>query len=116
MGINSARDLLASYYGSELVSNLDESDTTVGTTAVRIARQDPANVARDITNNGANPIAFSSKPQVTATTGIQLAPGQTAYIFVLGDLDLAFCDLWAISADAGNSVHVVNTQLIGDDS
>jgi hypothetical protein len=116
MGINSGRDLLAAYYGSRLVSNLQEHDVTVGTSVTRIVHQDPAAIAHDITNNGAAAIVFSSKPQVTATTGVQLSPGQTVSLNILSDYDLVGCDLFAISASSGNSIHVISTQLIGDDS
>ena len=112
--ISSARDLLESYYGSRLVSNLQEHDYTVGTSAVRIAVQDPAVTERIITNNGSASIFVSSLPGVAVNAGIVVGPGASINPEVLTDRDLAFCDLWAISGSAGNAVHVISTQLIGE--
>ena len=113
MGIGNARELLADWYGDELVSNIIETDVTVGTTAILIAARDGAVIARLITNNGAATIFVSSKAGVAANTGIAVGVGNTLVLQALDDFDLASCDLFAISGGAGNAVHVVSTQLVG---
>ena len=111
---NDARALLSDWYGCRLESNLPEADFTVGTTAIRIAQQDPAVIARTISNNGSAAIFISSRSAVAVNAGFMLAPGNVASLTVLEDFDLAFCDLFAISGSAGNAVHVISTQLTGD--
>jgi hypothetical protein len=113
VSIQTARQLLANWYGDELVSNIDESDFTVGTSALLIAKRNGATVTRIITNNGAATIFVSAKPSVAANQGIALVSGGTLGLSALEDLDLASCDLYAISASSGNAVHVIHLRLIG---
>lgn len=113
MPFNTARQLVAALYGDELVSNLNGADFTVGTTVVQIASRDAAVIARTISNNGAAAIFVSSLAGVSANTGIAVNPGATLVLSAREDFDLAWCSLFAISAGAGNAVHVASTQLVG---
>jgi len=113
MAFSGARSLLQEWYGDEVVSNLVEADFTVGTSATRIAQQDPAVIGRAISNNGSAPIFVSSLAKIAANQGFAVGPGATAELNVLEDFDLASCDLFAISASPGNAVHVISTQIVG---
>lgn len=112
--MNTAREFVTSLYGDELVCNLPGGDFTVGTSVVLIAKRDAAVIARAITNNGAAAIFVSPLVGVAANQGIAVNPGVTLVLSAREDFDLAWCDLYAISAGAGNAVHVGNTQLVGD--
>lgn len=113
MAIRTARELLNFRYSDEMVSSIVETDVTVGVAAIQIATRNGSAIERIITNNGANTIYVSSKVSVAANTGIALAAGATLTFTALDDFDLASCDLFAISLNAGNPVHVISTQLIG---
>jgi hypothetical protein len=113
VAIGTAREFLTSEYGDPLVSNIDETDFTVGTSALLIAKRNGATIKRAITNNGAAAIFISANPAVADNTGIQLGPGQTLILSALIDFDLASCDLYAISSGSGNAVHVIHLRLIG---
>ena len=113
MPFNNARNFLAEWYGDTVVSNIEEADFTVGTSAVRIAQQDPAVITRAISNNGTAPIFVSSLAKLAVGQGFMVAVGDTANLSVLEDFDLASCDLFAISASPGNAVHVISTQIVG---
>lgn len=113
MSIRTARELLADWYGDELVSNILETDVTVGTAAILLAARDGAVIRRVISNNGAATIFVSSKANVAANTGIPVNSGGTLTFSAIEDADLASCDLFAISVGAGNAVHVVSSQLVG---
>lgn len=96
-----------------MVSSIDETDVTVGTSAILLAKRNGATVERIITNNGAAAIFISSRVGVAANTGIQLAAGGTLSFEARADFDLASCDLFAISTAAGNAVHVIAVNLVG---
>ena len=113
MAIGTAREFLTSEYGDPLISDITETDFTVGTSALLIAKRNGATIKRTLTNNGVAAIFIAANPAVAANTGIQLGPGQTLIISTLQDFDLASCDLYAISASAGNAVHVIHLRLIG---
>jgi hypothetical protein len=113
VNFGTARELIAGFYGDELVSNIDETDYTVGTSALLIAKRNGATIERIITNNGAATIFVSSRPSVAANTGIALGAGNSLSISAIEDYDLASCDLYAISSGAGNAVHVIHLRLIG---
>lgn len=113
MGINSARDFLEEWYGDRFVCNLVEADITIGGLPQRIAQQDPAVIARSITNNGITVVFISSRAFFGSNQGIPLAAGTTLNLFVLEDFDLASCDLFAFSAVGGNPIHVISVQIVG---
>jgi hypothetical protein len=112
MSISSARDFLEAWYGDRFVCNLVEADFTLGGQPQRIAQQDPAVIARSITNNGIT-VVFISSRAAAFNQGIPLAAGTTLNLFVLEDFDLASCDLWAYSVAGGNPIHVISVQIVG---
>ena len=113
MSISSARDFLEAWYGDRFVCNLVEAEFTLGGQQQRIAQQDPAVIARSISNNGLSVIFISSRPLVTVTSGIPIAAGTTLNLFVLEDFDFASCDLFAYSQAGGNPIHVLSVQIVG---
>jgi hypothetical protein len=108
-----ARELVRNWYGDDLVSNIDESDFTVGTTALLIAKRNGATIWRSITNNGAATIFVSAHSAVAANQGIAIGVGNSLILSAIVDFDLASCDLYAVSSGAGNAVHCINLRLIG---
>jgi hypothetical protein len=111
--LKTAREFIASFYGDPLVSNIDDSDVTVGTTAILVAKRNGATITRVITNNGAATIFISSKSNIAANQGIALGAGGSLSLSAIEDFDLASCDLYAISGSSGNAVHVTHLRLIG---
>lgn len=96
-----------------MVSSIDETDVTVGTSVVTVAKRNGACIERIISNCGAATIFVSSKVGVAVNAGIPLAAGGTLSFQVKIDVDLASCELFAISAGAGNGVHVISVNLVG---
>ena len=113
MSISSARDFLEAWYGDRFVCNLVESDPMLTGQTTRIAQQDPAVIARSITNNGLSVVFVSSRSTAYSNQGIPIAAGTTLNLFVLEDFDLASCDLFAWSVDGGHPVHVISVQIVG---
>lgn len=116
MGINSTRDLIASYFGDRLEGAITESDVTVGVTAVKLVAGNRARADLIISNSGAAAVAISTSPAVTATTGMLIPAGGMQKFDWFTYLDLQCAEFWAISSGAGNGVHVVEYNLIGSDS
>jgi hypothetical protein len=90
-----------------------ESDVTVGTSAVKLGTQANIRIAVGISNSGAATIAVGFTNAVTATTGIQVAAGSSLFFNWINDGETVNSDLWAISAGSGNGVHVVEYKLSG---
>lgn len=113
MSISSARDFLEAWYGDRFVCNIVEADFTLGGQATRIAQQDPAVIARSITNNSLSVVFVSSRAGMFNNQGIALAAGTTLNLSVLEDFDLASCDLFAVSVTGNNLIHVISVQIVG---
>jgi len=113
-GISTLRDLLALYVGDRLHTDALEADFTVGTTAVRIAQPNIRRTEIIITNWGAANVAIGMTNGVTATTGWILGINAWMSLVWFADLDLAAAELWAISAGAGNAIHVLERRLVGE--
>lgn len=108
-----ARELIEIFYGAKVATRPQESDTTVGTTVVKLGSYANTRTAVQIFNNGAAAIAVGFSNQVTASTGIPVQSNGFLQITWREDLELVNSDLWAISLSAGNSVHVVESVLSG---
>ena len=113
MSISSARDFLEAWYGDRFVCNLVEIDATVGGQPQRLVQQDPAVIARSISNNGLAVIFVSSRSTVSNNQGIPIAAGTTLNLFVLEDFDLTSCDLFAWTATGTIPVHIISVQIVG---
>jgi hypothetical protein len=113
VAFRTARELVANWYGDELVSDIAESDFSVGTSALLVAKRNGATIWRAISNNGAATIYVSSKPGLAVNQGIAVAAGGIVSFNAVEDFDLVGCDLYAISSGAANAVHVIHLRLIG---
>ena len=113
MSIQTCRDLLFAEYGDELVCNFLETDVTVGTTVVQLARGNGRRIWLTMTNWGAAAISLSVNPAVTATTGLIIPPNGYLNFSWRADADLSTAQIYAISGGAGNSVHVSEQVLVG---
>jgi hypothetical protein len=113
VAIQTCRDLLALEFGDSLLCNFNESDVTVGTTAVTLVQGNGRRIWLTLTNWGAAAIAISTKPNVTATTGIIIPANGFLNINWRTDTDLPTSAIYAISSGAGNSVHITEQVLVG---
>jgi hypothetical protein len=106
--------LLSSYYGRTFNGQLNESDVTVGTSAVQLVKANPQRFWITFANNGAAAIAISNSRTVTSSTGWQIPPGGALGFSWINDADMPALDWYAISAGAGNGVHVLERVASGD--
>ena len=113
MAISTCRDLLALEFGDSLLSNFNESDVTVGTTALILVAGNARRIWLTITNWGAAAIAISTKANVTATTGIIIPSNGFLNLNWRADADMSAAQIYAISSGAGNSVHLTEQVLVG---
>ncbi len=113
MPLQTCRDLLAKEYGDQLLCNFNESDVTIGTTAIILAVGNPRRIWLTITNWGAAAISLSTKPNVTATTGIIIPPSGFLNLNWRADAEFVTGPIYAISSGAGNSVHLTEQVLVG---
>lgn len=107
------RDVEQLWFGYTLPVDTFEKDVTVGTSAVKLVDAKSRRAKLQLSHFGGANIAIGTHPDVTATTGIQFSPGQTAEFDWQDDYDRVTEEFWAISAVAGNSVHVVETVMTG---
>jgi len=113
-GIDNLRDLLALFVGDTVRTQPLEKDFTVGVTAVQIALPNIQRLNLYIANVGAALIVIGLSQAVTSTTGL-VVPSNTGIAFSwFPDLDQVAAGMWAISANPGNAVHVVERLLIGE--
>jgi hypothetical protein len=106
--------LLTQWYGSWLKTRRVINDFSVTTTPIRLCTADPSRVLLQITNWGAFNLAIGENRNITSTTGLALAPGQTATYEWLTDLDLQTTEIWAVAVSSSNPVHVVESLLVGE--
>ena len=105
-------NLIAAYFRNEIASDLVRSSVTVGTTAIALAQYSERRVKLRLCNFGGANVVLGRDFAVTATTGIQLSPGQTVEFDWQDDQQEVARQLVAISAIAGNVVEVVETLLL----
>jgi hypothetical protein len=106
------QELIAEFFGYDLSIDDFESDVIVGTAVVAILAPSPQRTKVRLCNFGGANVILSTRQSVTATTGIQLSPGQTVELSFDEDGDEVTREWFAISAFAGNSVHIVDSRLI----
>ena len=83
------------------------SDVTVGTTLIQLVPNNPRRVELILTNWGQGPVAVGFQPTITATTGTPIPPnGGTQTWLVTEDGQQVSWAFFAISATAGNAVHI----------
>src|SRR5690242_9158625 len=93
----SARDLIAGYYGFEINLRPQESTVTVGTSAVQVGKFARQRVAVTFSNPGAAAILIGFSPGVTTTNGLTIGAGAFVSYTWSNDGELVMQDFWAIS-------------------
>lgn len=111
--VNSVRELIELYRGTDVITTPQESDVTVGTTALRLDKYANTRVQIIISNASNTTISVGFSSTVTATTGIQVAQGASVSFNWLTDGELVMSDVYAISTGTGLAVHVVESVLSG---
>ena len=110
----SVQELLITFYGSGFITEPDESDYTIGTTAVALGSINLGQrVGRTLSNTGATNFAISYSPNVAIATGFLLLPGGTFRDDWYYDGDLVNRPLYAISSGAGGTLHMLERTLVG---
>lgn len=107
------RTLIELFFGTQIRVQPQESDVSVGATPVQLGQFARTRVNVALSNNGGNPVAIGFSNQVTATTGIPLAIGQTVFFNWYIDGEIVTRDIWAISSAGTNSVHVIEYSTAG---
>jgi hypothetical protein len=110
----SVQELLATFYGGGFITEPDESDYTIGTTAVALGSVNLGQrVGRTLSNTGATNFAISYSPNVQIATGFLVLPGGTFRDDWYYDGDLINRPLYAISSGAGGTLHMLERTLTG---
>jgi len=107
----SARELIALYFGRQVRLRIQESDATVGTTAVKLGTFANTRVQITIGNTGTALVVVAFNPSVTTTTGIPVQSNTGIVFNWITDNELVMYDLWAISGSSGQTVHVIESVL-----
>lgn len=110
---HNVRAALVELFGDSFATDDFSSDVTIGTAAAQLVKANARRVSVNLTNFGGAPVVFERDFSVTATKGIQIAPGETLEMDWQEDYELVTSQICAISAAAGNSVHVVEKVLVG---
>lgn len=103
------------WFGYSLPVDEAESDVTVGITAIRLVGVNARRAKVQFSNFGGSTIVIGTSAAVTAAKGIPIAPGLTGEFDWQTDYDRVIEEFWAISAAAGNAVHVTETITTGAD-
>jgi hypothetical protein len=112
---HNVRDFLEEHYGDSLPTDDNPSDVTVGVTAVQLVTVNARRIKLRMCNFGGANVVFERDASVTATTGIQLSPGQTIELTAPEDFELVTKQLFGISSFAGNAIHIIETVMVGGD-
>jgi len=104
--VHSLRQLLAKAFDLTADAVATESDIVVGTTAVALLQLDAQRIGFSFANNGTVPIFVGLKNTVTVATGFPILPSASMSLSWYIDLTTVGQDFYAISALAGQSVHV----------
>jgi hypothetical protein len=112
--VRSARDFILQWYGTLATTQPIESDYTIGDTdVVQLGASNITRVGLILSNTGAKNIAVSFSPGVTITTGILLEPGGTFISSWYYDLELVTYPMYAIGADSGQTLHMIENAITG---
>lgn len=110
---HNVRALLVELFGDSVATDDNPSDVTVGTAATQLLAYNARRVRAELTNLGGASVIIGRDFSVTATKGIQIAPGETLVLDWQEDLEDVTRQWVGISAVAGNSVHVHEVILTG---
>jgi hypothetical protein len=108
-----ARELIEAYYGCSISSMPFESDVTVAQTVIKLGAYANTRIAIYLANFGTAQVAISFSPAVTSTTGLIIPSNGTMSFVWNADFELVARDIYAISASGNNSVHVIESVLVG---
>ena len=106
--------LLTQWYGSWLKTRRVINDFVITNTPQRVCTADPSRVILILSNLSGSGITFGENRNITFTTGIPLAPGQTVVLDWSNDLDLMTTEIWAVSPAGSFNLHVIESLLIGE--
>lgn len=107
----SVRDLVAEYFGANLDLYPQESNPTVGTTAVAIGKYARQRIAITISNLTSAVVYIGFTPTVSTTKGIPLQQYQSVSFGWFLDGELAMADFWAISGSSSQTLYVLESVL-----
>lgn len=109
--VSSVRDLLMLWYENPIYSQPDESDYTIGTTALQLGATIGQRIQVVCSNTGSTNLAISWKSSITITTGFLLLPGGVFRLKWRDDGDLLMRPLFAISDGAGGTLHMLEQSV-----
>jgi hypothetical protein len=109
----SPRALSDWFYEAQIRTSPGEFDYSVGTTGIIVTQTARPRIGITISNTGANNAAISFLPAVTLATGILLLVGGNLILNWYFDGDLLIRPMYAISAGAGTTLHVLESILDG---
>jgi hypothetical protein len=107
----SARELIQLYFGRQIRLRIQESDVSVGTTAVKLGSYANTRVQLTIGNTGAALVVVGFNPSVTVSTGLPIQSNTGIVFNWVTDNELVMYDLYAISGTAAQTVHVIESVL-----
>lgn len=108
MGILS--DAIQKLYGFRTRSNINPEVSTVGTTAVLIAKNNPDRVGLTIINLSVNNMYISPVSGVSSTKGIEVpSNGGSVSMNFRDDGELPGFNFYAVASAAGSGIYVLET-------
>jgi hypothetical protein len=107
----SARELIQLYFGRQIRLRIQESDVSVGTTAIKLGSWANTRVALTIGNTGSALVVVGFNSNVTVTTGLPVQPNTGLTFNWFLDNELVMYDLYAISGSSGQTIHVIESVL-----
>lgn len=84
-----------------------EENVAVGTTATQLVKDDPDRLSLTVTNNGANPMYWSTSPSLSVTAAQIVGQGQTFVLQVQNDGRLTGSRLWIMSPAGAGTANVL---------
>lgn len=110
----SARDLIAEYFGVGIPLRPNETTVTVGTSVVGVGKFARQRVAISFANNGTAAIYLGFNAAIATNQGFQLGAGNFLSFNWFNDGELVMQDFFAISGSASQSLYVVESVLTGN--
>jgi len=110
--ITSVYDLLRSRFGVDVDAGENFPLSSVGTTAVVIAKNNPRRLSLVVINLSANTLYVRPQGIPTSSAGILLSPnGGSLSVSVDEDMHLASLEWQAVASGAGSAIYVTGAQI-----
>ena len=109
----SVLEMVAAWFGIDVRTLPRETDTTVGTSSVRIDAYPRQRMGIIISNTGANSMVFGWSSSMVYPNGILLQAGFAFQLTWQDDMELLLHGINAISTGSGTTCHVVENVLAG---